>query len=168
MKYGLMIVGAAAAALFTSACGSGKIELDIPTTTSSGAGGKGGAGQGGEGQGGMGQGGEGQGGKGGEGQGGMGQGGEGGMGMGGAGGAGGGGQGGAGGAVNCVKCSAVLLNGADPADLCPGKSQKLADDLAKCTCVDKCAMQCAMSCSGGQAPSLACQSCVQASCSAEG
>jgi hypothetical protein len=157
MKHGLPFVGVAAAlSLIASACGSDKVELEVPSTTGTGA--SSGSGQGG-GSGGTGGGGEG-------GTGGVGQGGAGGAGQGGAGGAGGAGQGGAGGAgggMGCVKCSALLM-GADPATVCPGTSQMLADDLNKCSCQEKCSLQCALDCLPGGNPSMGCKMCTEMNC----
>lgn len=147
-----LILGAAA---FSAGCGddgdtgSGGGTTASSTTSTSGTGGTGGDGEGGNGEGGNGEGGNGEGGSG-----------EGGTGEGGAG-EGGAGEGGSG--AECVTCSAPLLLGADPADLCESSKEKYAAVTA-CLCAECGAAEgdaCYASCTTEEAPSAACTTCGQ-------
>jgi hypothetical protein len=63
----------------------------------------------------------------------------------------------------CIKCSAVILQMQDPANLCPS-SKPIFDALQKCACVEKCATQCEQVCNTGMDPNMTCQPCVLKEC----
>ncbi|WP_437574970.1 hypothetical protein [Sorangium sp. So ce887] len=122
------------------------------TTGTGGDGGEGGAGEGGAGEGGAGEGGAGEGGAG----------------------EGGAGEGGSG--AECVTCSAPLLLGADPANLCASSMEKY-EAVTACLCEACGAAEgdaCYASCTTEEVPDTACTTCGQTAaavggaCEAEG